>query len=84
MESIENVEKEISKVISKFTGISNHSDRIISDQISLFDQLRQSIDESEYSNVCSKCVAFKENLQKKEKSKVVKLKIFTIKERTVH
>lgn len=46
MESIENVEKEISKVISKFSGISNHSDRIISDVITFVEQLKHSIDES--------------------------------------
>lgn len=48
MENIENVEKEIGKVITKFSGINQHSDLVLNDVINFIKELKNSIDISEY------------------------------------
>lgn len=48
MESCAAVEKEVDKVITKFSAINDHSQRIIGDVIVLIEKLRSSIEEGEY------------------------------------
>lgn len=49
MESCAAVEKEVDKVITKFSAINDHSQRIIGDVIVLIEKLRSSIEEGEYN-----------------------------------
>lgn len=45
MDSCQAVEKEIDKVIQKFSGIQSHSTRVLDDAISYIEQLKSSIEE---------------------------------------
>lgn len=45
MESCTAVEKELDRVITKFTGIREHTDKVITDVITLFSEIKQTLDE---------------------------------------
>jgi hypothetical protein len=46
MDSVENVQKEVDKVISKFTSIQNHSGRVLEEVLGFINQLKYTIEES--------------------------------------
>lgn len=49
MDSCQAVEKEIDKVIQKFSGIQSHSTRVLDDAIKYIEQLKSSIEEGKFS-----------------------------------
>lgn len=49
MDSCQAVEKEIDKVIQKFSGIQSHSTRVFDDTIKYIEQLKSSIEEGTFS-----------------------------------
>lgn len=49
MDSCQAVEKEIDKVIQKFSGIQSHSTRVLDDAIKYIEQLKSSIEEGKLS-----------------------------------
>lgn len=54
MDSCQAVEKEIDKVIQKFSGIQSHSTRVLDDAIKYIEQLKSSIEEGKFG--CSTLV----------------------------
>lgn len=51
MESCSAVEKEVDKVINKFSAMNDHSQRVISDVIVLIEKLRSSIAEGKFMKI---------------------------------
>lgn len=61
MDSCQAVEKEIDKVIQKFTGIQSHSTRVLDDAIKYIEQLKSSIEEGKLSPYYLILITFKVN-----------------------